>query len=71
MDKFRDLPIPATEHQNNIKEGNRDVLDSWMEEFTFANRLSKTVEKEPIDIFNIFQIGKTSIILNMKLINRN
>jgi hypothetical protein len=54
MDKFRELPLPNTEYQNNLKEGNRDSLDLYMEQFTFCNRSLITTEKTPIEIFRDF-----------------
>jgi hypothetical protein len=58
MDKFGSLKVPVTDYQNNLKEGNRDVLDQWLEEFTFNNRQVVEMEKTPSEMFNEFTIWK-------------
>jgi hypothetical protein len=58
MDKFGSLPVPKTDYQNNLKEGNRNILDKWLEEFTFNNRHHEEVEKTPIEVFSDFTIWR-------------
>jgi hypothetical protein len=58
MDSFGSLPIPVTEYHSNLKEGSRDILDVWLEEFTYKNRHLIEVEKSPTEIFNDFSIWK-------------
>jgi hypothetical protein len=82
MDKFRELPLPITDYQNNLKEGNRDVLDLWMEQFTFINRSFVTTEQTPIEIYNDFcnwrdvnspkyEINKQKLMVRINLMFRN
>jgi hypothetical protein len=82
MDKFRELPLPITDYQNNLKEGNRDVLDLWMEQFTFMNRSFVTTEQTPIEIYNDFcnwrdvnspkyEINKQKLMVRINLMFRN
>jgi hypothetical protein len=58
MDKFGSLKVPVTDYQNNLKEGNRNILDKWLEEFTFNNRHHEEVEKTPKEVFNEFTIWR-------------
>jgi tRNA A37 threonylcarbamoyladenosine biosynthesis protein TsaE len=58
MEKFGSIPIPKTEHQNNLKEGSRGVVDLWLEHFTRENIHVLEVEKTPTEIFTNFVIWR-------------
>lgn len=34
MDKFKDIPIPITEYQTNLKELSKSPIEQWLESFT-------------------------------------
>ena len=42
MDKFGLLPIPNTTYQDNLKQGNRSVIDLWLEHFAmmYSNEIN-------------------------------
>jgi hypothetical protein len=54
MDKFGSLALPVTNYHSNLKEGNRDIIDQWLEEFTFKYRHLSTIEKTATECFNDF-----------------
>jgi hypothetical protein len=54
MEKFGLLPLPVTNYHNNLKEGNRDILDQWLEEYTFQYRNFPSIEKTATECFNDF-----------------
>jgi hypothetical protein len=54
MEKFGLLPLPVTNYHNNLKEGNRDILDQWLEQYTFQYRNFPSIEKTATECFNDF-----------------
>ncbi len=57
MDKFKDIPIPQTEHQTNLKELSRSPIEQWLECFT---REHMNDEKDIIELFGteIYELFK-------------
>ena len=57
MDKFKDIPIPKTEYQNNLKELSQSPIEQWVESFTreHANDPNKKIELLGSDIYELFQ----------------
>jgi len=53
---FNDLPIPKTEYQENLKEQNEDIIDTWLKSFACFNYDEKEVKtftsKELFVFFN-------------------
>jgi hypothetical protein len=58
MDKFGSLPLPVTNYHSNLKEGNRDIVDQWLEEYTFKYRIVNTIEKTATECFSDFVTWK-------------
>jgi hypothetical protein len=54
MDKFRFIPIPKTDYQENLKEGNREIIDIWLQDFIVDNIYLEKVEKTSMELFNLF-----------------
>ena len=54
MDAFREIPLPVTEYQTDMKSSNRTPIEVWLEAFTLANSHKESVEKKISDVFNDF-----------------
>lgn len=64
MDKFKDIPIPETEHQNNLKELSRNPIEQWLESFTRENCHKGNIELLGTEIYERF--SKWCIINGVK-----
>jgi hypothetical protein len=68
MDKFGSLPIPKTEYQNNLKEGNREIIDIWLEDLIKEHIYEEKVENTSMELFNLFLVWcenkKINYVLN-------
>lgn len=80
MDKFKDIPIPQTEYQINLKELSKSPIEQWLESFTreHMNDNNKCIELLGIDIYELFKSWCNSngikydinaVKLGVKLIN--
>jgi hypothetical protein len=58
MDKFGSLALPITDYHSNLKEGNRDIIDQWLEEFTSKYRTVDSIEKTATECFTDFVTWK-------------
>jgi hypothetical protein len=58
MDKFGSLPLPVTNYHINLKEGYRDFIDQWLEEYTFKYRTVDSIEKTATECFSDFATWK-------------
>jgi len=54
MDKFRDIPIPQTEYQNNLKELSKSPIEQWIESFTHEHSNETTIELLGTQIYELF-----------------
>lgn len=54
MDKFRDIPIPQTEYQNNLKELSKSPIEQWLESFTREHSNESTIELLGTQIYELF-----------------
>lgn len=57
MDKFRDIPIPKTEYQNNLKELSKSPIEMWLDSFTreHMNDDNKCIELLGSEIYRLFK----------------
>ena len=59
MDKFGDIPLPNTEHQQNLKVMYRAVPDLWLENFTRRNQdQPATVKLKGYELFEDFKFWR-------------
>ena len=58
MDKFGLLPIPHTSYQDNLKEGNRSIIDLWLEAFSMKYSSENTVLYYNSQLFDDFNDWK-------------
>ncbi len=80
MDKFKDIPIPQTNYQNNLKELSRSPIELWLESFTRDNNDKDEVELLGNEIYELFtswccnngiDYKISSLKLGVKLTNMN
>lgn len=55
MDKFKDIPIPQTEYQTNLKELSKSPIEQWLESFTRENIDKDKVELLGNEIYELFR----------------
>ena len=57
MDKFRDIPIPQTEYQTNLKELSKSPIELWLESFTreHINETEECIELYGKEIYDLFK----------------
>jgi hypothetical protein len=57
MDKFKDIPLPQTEYQGNLKELSKSPIEQWLESFTreHANDDVDCIELLGSEIYNLFK----------------
>lgn len=55
MDKFNSLPIPETEHQNNLKQLSITPIEQWLEAFTIEHHKKESVELLGVETCNLFK----------------
>ena len=57
MDKFKDIPIPLTEYQTNLKELSKSPIEQWLESFTreHMNDSKECIELLGIEIYELFK----------------
>jgi hypothetical protein len=58
MNKFGSLPLPVTDYHENLKEGYRDFIDQWLEEYTFKYKNVDVIEKTATECFSDFVTWK-------------
>jgi len=56
MDEFNLLPIPETEHQNNLKELSITPIELWLKAFTIENHKEKEVELLGVETCDLFKL---------------
>jgi hypothetical protein len=56
MDNFRNIPLPNTDYQNNLKQGNREKIDIWLQDFIEDNVYEEKVERTSEELFNLFSV---------------
>ena len=58
MDKFKDIPIPLTEYQTNLKELSKSPIEQWLESFTreHMNDNEQTIELFGKEIYDLFKL---------------
>ena len=56
MDKFKDIPLPQTEYQENLKELSRSPIELWLESWTReqSNNGIESVELLGSEVFELF-----------------
>jgi len=54
MDKFKDIPIPQTEYQTNLKELSKSPIELWLNDFTRENLNKQSIELLGSEIYNLF-----------------
>ena len=55
MDKFGDIPLPKTDHQQNLKAVYRSIPDLWLETFTRQNQDETCVKKYGKEVITEFR----------------
>ena len=55
MDKFGDIPLPKTDHQQNLKAVYRLIPDLWLETFTRQNQDKTSVKKYGKELMTEFK----------------
>ena len=57
MDKFKDIPIPQTEYQTNLKELSKSPIELWLESFTYEhmNDSVECIELLGTEIYELFK----------------
>jgi len=57
MDKFKDIPIPLTEYQTNLKELSKSPIEQWLESFTreHMNDGKECIELLGTEIYELFK----------------
>jgi hypothetical protein len=57
MDKFKDIPLPQTEYQQNLKELSKSPIEQWLESFTreHSNDNIDCIELLGSEIYNLFK----------------
>jgi putative DNA primase/helicase len=57
MDKFKDIPIPITEYQTNLKELSKSPIELWLESFTreHMNDSKECIELLGTEIYDLFK----------------
>jgi len=55
MDKFNSIPIPQTEHQNNLKQLSITPIEQWLEAFTIEHHKKESVELLGNETCNLFK----------------
>lgn len=55
MDKFKDIPIPQTDYQTNLKELSKSPIEQWLESFTRENIDRDIVELLGSEIYELFK----------------
>ena len=58
MDKFKDIPIPQTEYQTNLKELSKSPIEQWLESFTreHINDNTECIELLGTEIYELFKL---------------
>lgn len=58
MDKFKDISIPQTEYQTNLKELSKSPIEQWLESFTRENinNTNEYIELHGTDIYERFKL---------------
>ena len=58
MDKFKDIPMPQTEYQTNLKELSKSPIELWLESFTreHSSENNTTIELLGNDIYELFKL---------------
>lgn len=55
MDKFKDIPIPITEYQTNLKELSKSPIELWLESFIREHDDVEIIELFGIEIYELFK----------------
>lgn len=57
MDKFKDIPIPQTDYQTNLKELSKSPIEQWLESFTreHMNESIECIELLGTEIYELFK----------------
>ena len=80
MDKFKDISIPQTEYQTNLKELSKSPIEQWLESFTreHTNDENDCIELLSCEIYELFKqwcnvngikYDMNTVKLGVKLIN--
>ena len=69
VDKFGLKPIPHTTYQDNLKQGNRSVIDLWMESFVMKYSNENKVVKENYELFAEFNEWKRECNIQYEINN--
>ena len=58
MDKFKDISIPQTEYQTNLKELSKSPIEQWLDSFTreHSNDITECIELLGTDIYELFKL---------------
>jgi len=54
MDKFKDIPMPQTEYQNNLKELSKSPIELWLQSFILENSKETSIELLGMEIYELF-----------------
>jgi len=55
MNQFKDIPIPITEYQTNLKELSKTPIEQWLESFTREHINEKCIELLGSEIYELFK----------------
>ena len=58
MKDFYKIPIPKTEHQENLKYLNKNKVDLWLESFTADNLDKEEIKLKPAEVLELFNEWK-------------
>ena len=58
MKDFYKIPIPKTEHQENLKYLNKNKIDLWLESFTADNLDKEEIKLKPAEVLELFNEWK-------------
>ena len=56
MDKFKDISIPQTDYQTNLKELSKSPIEQWSESFTRENIDKDKIELLGTEIYELFKL---------------
>ena len=59
LDKFNRIPIPKTQHQEDLKHSNKSAVEHWLESFTLINYYKDEIELSGSEILTEFNRWKS------------
>ena len=80
MDNFKDISIPQTEYQTNLKELSKSPIEQWLESFTREHSTDSFIELLGFEMYDLFKLWCSlngikyeinSVKLGVRLTNMN